>query len=52
MGSYFPVIDKIKNILSILLAEKSFYKKILRPLTYLQLLFFGGILNMIAYKKK
>ncbi|OGD32175.1 hypothetical protein A2V94_08175 [Candidatus Atribacteria bacterium RBG_16_35_8] len=52
MGSYFPVIDKIKNILSILLAQKSFYKKILRPLTYLQLLFFGGILNMIAYKKK
>ena len=52
MGSYFPVIDKIKNILSIFIAKKSFYKKILRPLTYLQLLFFGGILNMIAYKRK
>lgn len=52
MGSYFPVINKIKNILSIFLVKKSFYKKILRPLTYLQLLFFGGILNMIAYKRK
>ncbi|HEY4662926.1 MAG TPA: methyltransferase domain-containing protein [Candidatus Humimicrobiaceae bacterium] len=52
MGSYFPVIDKIKNILSVLSGKKSFYNKILLPLTYLQLLFFGGILNLIAHKRK
>lgn len=52
MDSYFLVINIIKNILSIFLVKKSFYKKILRPLTYLQLLFFGGILNLIAYKRK
>src|SRR4030042_252701 len=52
MGSYFPVIDKIKNILSVLSGKKSFYDKILIPLTYLQLLFFGGILNLIAYKQE
>lgn len=52
MGSYFPVIDKIKNISSVFPGKKSFYNKILKPLTYLQLLFFGGILNLIAYKRK
>ncbi len=51
MGGYFPVIDKIKNISSVLPGKKSFYNKILKPLTYLQLLFFGGILNLIAYKR-
>lgn len=51
IGSYFPVIDKIKNVLSIFPVEKSFYQKILKSLTFLQLLFFGGILNLIAYKR-
>lgn len=51
IGGYFPIIDKTKNVLSRFIQKESLYKKILNPLNYLQLLFFGGILNIIAYKK-
>ena len=52
IGGYFPVINLLKDKLSIILGKKVYYEKILKLLTYLQLLFFGGILNIITCKQK
>ena len=48
LGSYFRGINLIKQLLK----KKSFYKKAERLINYFQLLFFGGILNIIAHKPK